>query len=112
MNARLVFDLTVSYQDPSVILPQYAAISLAGEVEGVRPPVTVCSDSAVDLGGGLLRRTVKLAYSADFIAAYPTLSDKMGVLAGFGTGVLNARLPGRVVFNSALSDYEAVDCPP
>ena len=111
MNARLVFDLQVNFQSTATAAVTFGAISLAQEAQGVRPDVTICDDVVTDLGGGTLRRTVKLLYSADFIATYPTLAEKRSVLAGFGINVLNALLPGRVVFDQFASDYEANDCP-
>ena len=112
MNARLVFNLQVKYQDPAVVILKYSTISLSDDVQAIQPSVSICQDTTADLGGGLLARTVRLLYSADFLAAYPTLALKQAALRGFGIGLLNSRLPGRIQLDTASSDYEAADCPP
>lgn len=108
MNATIVYEITVEHQNIAQVMSRFEAIDLSDDIEGIRPPVSVCSDITTNEGGGVLKRTVKLLYSAQFEAAYPDYLTKKRAVTGVGRNILNAQLPASV---KVAESYEDDNCP-
>lgn len=108
MNATIVYQVTVQHQNVAKVMAVFEAIDLSDDIEAIRPPVSVCSDVTVDEGGGVLKRTVKLQYSAEFEAAYPDYLTKKRAVTRVGRNILNAQLPADV---KVVESYEDDNCP-
>jgi hypothetical protein len=117
MNARIVFKTQVKHTLVAPVLARFSTIPFAPDFAGWQacygPPISVCDDSTVEdpPGSGILKRTLKILYSPEFEAAFPTADIKRHQLRQFGLGILSANLPGTVEVDEVASDYEANDCP-
>lgn len=108
MNATFVYEIIVEHQNVAEVMNRFSAIDLSDDIEAIRPPVSVCLDETVDTGGGVLQRTVKLQYSAEFEAAYPDYLTKKRAVTRVGRNILNAQLPASV---KVVESYEDDNCP-
>jgi hypothetical protein len=122
MNARMVFETQVRYIDAGPVLLRFAAIDLEPDIIafsiGAKRDqttwLTICEDTAAENppGSGILQRTVKILYSADFVSTFPEDDDRRQALKKFGLQILRKQLPGDVNLNLDLTAYSANDCPP
>jgi hypothetical protein len=109
MNAHIVYRIQTSYVPSAHAVAAIQAVSIQDDLDVIRPPVTVCEDVTTDEGLGNYSRSIKLAYSPDFEAAYPTASAKAAVLRNIGKNILAAQIPARVIVH--VFDVEANNCP-
>jgi len=121
MNARITFQVQITTLPAAEVIARMQAVNLTADVQAYQaaylfnndgtPMLTVCDDSTVEnpAGSGTFERTVKLAYSAEFVAAFPTNADRSKVLSQFGIGMLRQQM--RAIVTVSDADYSAADCP-